>query len=46
MGVPDAELPVIFPNIDNFSSGPFANVGASPTFANFSRIVPGLMNGV
>lgn len=46
MGVPDAELPVIFPNIDNFSSGPFANVGASPTFANFSRIVPGLMSGV
>jgi uncharacterized protein (DUF1501 family) len=46
MGVPDADLPVIFPNIDNFSSGPFANVGASPTFANFSRIVPGLMNGV
>ena len=46
MGVPSNDLPLIFPNLDNFVTGPFANAGASPTFANFSRIVPGLMNGV
>ena len=46
MGVASADLPLIFPNIDNFATGPFANAGATPTFANFNRIVPGLMNGV
>ncbi len=46
MGVSDGELPTLFPNIDNFVSGPFANPVATPTFANFSRIVPGLLNGV
>jgi uncharacterized protein (DUF1501 family) len=46
MGVSNTELPTIFPNIDNFVSGPFANPVMSPTFANFSRIVPGLISGV
>lgn len=46
MGVASADLPSIFPNLDNFASGPFANAGATPTFAYFNRIVPGLMNGV
>lgn len=46
MDVSNADLPSIFPNIDNFATGPFANPVATPTFANFSRIVPGLMNGV
>jgi uncharacterized protein (DUF1501 family) len=46
MGVPDDEITTIFPNIDNFTTGPFANAIASPTFASFTRIVPGLMNGV
>ena len=46
MGVSNTDLPTIFPNIDNFTTGAFANPVASPTFANFSRIVPGLMNGV
>ena len=46
MGVGDSELPMIFPNIDNFASGPFANAVASPTFANFGRVIPGLMSGV
>jgi uncharacterized protein (DUF1501 family) len=46
MGVADTDLPTIFPNIDNFVTGPFANAVSSPSFANFSRIVPGLMNGV
>jgi uncharacterized protein (DUF1501 family) len=45
-GVDNAELPTIFPNIDNFASGPFASAGATPTFAYFNRIIPGLMNGV
>ena len=45
-GVANNELPTIFPNIDNFASGPFANAAATPTFAYFNRIVPGLMNGV
>lgn len=45
-GVDDNELPTIFPNIDNFANGPYANAGATPTFAYFNRIVPGLMNGV
>lgn len=46
MGVSNTELPMIFPNIDNFASGPFANAVASPTFANFGRVIPGLMSGV
>ena len=46
MGVSDVDIPTIFPNIDNFVTGPFANPVSSPSFANFSRIVPGLMNGV
>lgn len=46
MGVPFADLPTIFPNIDNFASGPFANAGATPTFSYFSRTIPGLMAGV
>ena len=46
MGVSDSDLPTIFPNIDNFVSGPNANASTTPTFANFSRIIPGLMNGV
>jgi len=46
MGVPSGELQTIFPNIDNFTSGPFATAGASPTFANFTRTIPGLMSGV
>lgn len=45
-GVANSELPTIFPNIDNFASGPFANAAATPTFAYFNRVVPGLMNGV
>jgi hypothetical protein len=44
--VPDSELPNIFPNIDNFTSGPYANAIASPSFANFTRTIPGLMSGV
>ncbi len=43
MGVPDAELPTIFPNIDNFATGPFANAVATPTFAQFGRTIPGLL---
>jgi uncharacterized protein (DUF1501 family) len=46
MGVADAELPTIFPNIDNFATGPFASPVDSPSFAAFGRIVPGLMAGV
>lgn len=46
MGVSNTDLPAIFPNIDNFASGPFATAGATPTFANFNRIIPGLMSGV
>jgi uncharacterized protein (DUF1501 family) len=46
MGVADAELPAIFPNIDNFASGPFANASATPTFAHFARTLPGLMHGI
>jgi hypothetical protein len=46
MGVSNLDLPTIFPNIDNFVTGPHANAGSSPTFANFSRTIPGLMNGV
>ena len=46
MGVANGDLPTLFPNIDNFASGPYANATASPTFAHFSRTIPGLMNGV
>jgi uncharacterized protein (DUF1501 family) len=46
MGVSNTDLPAIFPNIDNFATGPFATAGATPTFANFNRIIPGLMSGV
>jgi uncharacterized protein (DUF1501 family) len=46
MGVADGDLDAIFPNLANFSTGTYANAVASPTFANFTRIVPGLMNGV
>ena len=46
MDVADAELPLIFPNIDNFAAGPYANATATPTFAVFDRIIPGLMTGV
>jgi uncharacterized protein (DUF1501 family) len=46
MGVSDLDLPTIFPNIDNFVSGPYASSGSTPSFASFSRTIPGLMNGV
>jgi uncharacterized protein (DUF1501 family) len=46
MGVAAGDLDLIFPNIDNFTGGPFANSVASPTFANFTRTIPGLMSGV
>ena len=47
MGVDDgARLLEIFPNLDAFTSGPNANAAASPSFAYFSRIVPGLLAGV
>lgn len=46
MGVDNVNLPTIFPNIDNFTSGPFANAGATPTFAYFNRVIPGLLAGV
>ncbi|MEM9304678.1 MAG: DUF1501 domain-containing protein [Pseudomonadota bacterium] len=46
MGVADADLPAIFPNIDNFVSGPFADAAVTPTFASFTRTVPGLVAGV
>ncbi|MCK7594766.1 DUF1501 domain-containing protein [Pseudomarimonas salicorniae] len=46
MGVADSDLPSIFANIDNFASGPYANAAATPTFAHFSRTIPGLMNGI
>ena len=45
MGVDDGRLLEIFPNLDNFASGPFANAGASPSFSYFSRVIPGLLNG-
>jgi uncharacterized protein (DUF1501 family) len=40
MGVSDAQLPDIFPNIDRFATGPFANATDSPTFARFGRTIP------
>ncbi|HET7843279.1 MAG TPA: DUF1501 domain-containing protein [Xanthomonadales bacterium] len=46
MGVDNANIPTLFPNIDNFATGPFANAGASPTFAYFNRVVPNLIPGV
>jgi len=46
MGVADSELPVLFPNIDNFANGPHANAGATPSFAVFGRTLPNLLAGV
>jgi uncharacterized protein (DUF1501 family) len=46
MGVDATNIPVLFPNIDNFATGPFANAGASPTFAYFNRYVPNLIPGI
>lgn len=46
MGVADSELPALFPNIDNFVTGSHANPVASPTFASFTRTIPGLIAGV
>lgn len=46
MDVADAELPMLFPNIDNFADGPFANATATPSFAAFDRLIPGLMAGI
>lgn len=50
MGVENAELPGLFPNIDNFVPGAQFLQGAgsnsTPTWAYGSRIVPGLMDGV
>jgi len=46
MGVDNANIPTLFPNIDRFATGPFANAAASPTFAYFNRIVPNLIPGV
>lgn len=40
MGVTDTQLPEIFPNIDRFATGPFANAAATPTFASFGRTLP------
>jgi uncharacterized protein (DUF1501 family) len=41
MGVQDADIPLLFPNIDNFANAP---VGAPLSFR--SRIIPGLLTGV
>jgi uncharacterized protein (DUF1501 family) len=47
MGVDDANLPLIFPNIANFApGGQFANATATPTFAYFNRVIPNLLNGI
>jgi len=46
MGVDNSNLPLIFPNIDNFATGPFANAASTPTFANFNRVIPNLMAGI
>ena len=46
MGVNDENLPLIFPNIDNFATGPFASAALTPQFANFNRVIPGLLAGV
>jgi uncharacterized protein (DUF1501 family) len=46
MGVDNTNLPLVFPNIDNFTTGPHANAGSSPTFANFNRVIPGLFSGI
>lgn len=46
MGVSDGDLLTLFPNLDNFRTGPVGNPSASPTFAYFSRTIPGLMQGV
>jgi uncharacterized protein (DUF1501 family) len=41
MGVSDANLPLLFPNIDNF-----ANASATSPIAFRSRVIPGLLAGV
>jgi len=46
MGVDVANIPTLFPNIDNFATGPYANAGLSPTFAYFNRYVPNLIPGI
>ncbi len=46
MGVDNSNIPAIFPNIDNFVTGPFASAGLSPTFANFNRVIPGMFAGI
>ncbi len=46
MGVDNTNLPLIFPNIDNFATGPFASAALTPQFANFNRVIPGLLAGV
>jgi len=46
MGVPADELSTLFPNLDNFVDGPFANTTATPAFSHFSPVIPGLMAGV
>jgi uncharacterized protein (DUF1501 family) len=47
MGVADGDLPTLFPNIDNFATGgSHAHPIASPTFASFTRTIPGLIAGV
>jgi uncharacterized protein (DUF1501 family) len=46
MGVDNSNLPLVFPNIDRFATGPFANAAASPTFAYFNRVIPNLMQGI
>jgi uncharacterized protein (DUF1501 family) len=46
MGVDNSNLPEVFPNIDNFVTGPYASAALSPTFANFSRVIPGMFPSV
>lgn len=46
MGVDNSNLPLVFPNIDNFATGPFASAGATPTFAYFNRVIPNLIAGI
>lgn len=50
MGLPDAELPTLFPNIDHFVPGAQylqpSGVNSTPTFAFQGRVIPGLLDGV
>lgn len=46
MGVDNVNLPLAFPNIDAFATGPFANAAATPTFAYFNRVIPNLFQGI